>query len=190
MTTNRVEEIRKELHNLQYSKEFRQWVDVLGMNSGSVTPARDGADKHFAIVLNRIASGYCYDLACYLCLRYNAVVFRTNFGHFFVEYHGLFFDGLTPDGTAYVWELGFFLYVCMERPGPVDIISSSRPAVGSLIWTSSIVSAKKLLDSGADWIDPVALAHLDVLRMCDVGEWEHEDRYADSIVCERLNTLP
>lgn len=190
MPTDLTPEIQRELRNLRTSKEFRQWIDRLGMNSGNVKPTGDGADKHFDTVLKRIASGYCYDLACYLCLRYNAVMFRTNYGHFFVEYRGLFFDGLTPDGVEHMWELGFFLIHIGDDLGPADVVASSRPAIGPLIWTSSTLLARELLDAGADWIDPVALAHLDVLRMCDDGEWESADRFANSVVYERLNTLP
>lgn len=155
--TSRVEEIRKELHNLDKSAEFRQWLYV-------ISAVED--DSEFARVLQNIASGYCYDLAFYLCIRYNAVLLHSGFGHFFIECDGLFFDGVTPDGVLTVPELNYFRKLGDAAPADGAILYSVRAAAGQLIWSTSIMVAMRMSNNGVAWIDSSTLTNLDLLRLC------------------------
>lgn len=153
---SRIEQIREELRNLDKSAEFRQWVSGV---------AAIDDDSEFAKVLQHIASGYCYDLAFYLCIRYNAVLMHTSFGHFFVECDGLFFDGVTPEGAPSIPELNYFKLLSNRRLSDASILYSVRAASGRLIWRTSITVAMRMCDRGVTWIDRSTVANLDLLRM-------------------------
>lgn len=90
-------EMSKELQHILSSKQFQEWLRVLGSDP---TTLRQWD----------LTNGYCEDLAVYLHKKYGAKMCVLddkilNDGHYFVELDGKYYDGINWDGVEKIEDL-------------------------------------------------------------------------------------